>query len=79
MSIETGADGPKLLMFKDSYAHSMIPFLTAHFSRIDVLDMRQINDGYSRYVNVDDYDAVMFLYNAITFSEGTEIRKLNME
>ena len=78
MSINTGSDGPTLLIIKDSYAHSLIPFLTAHFSRIDVLDMRQINDGYSRYVNVDDYDTVLFAYNAITFSEGTEVRKLNM-
>ncbi|MBP3857819.1 MAG: hypothetical protein IK990_19625 [Ruminiclostridium sp.] len=78
LSIETGSDGPALLMFKDSYAHCFIPFLTAHFSRIDVLDMRQINDGYTNYVNVKDYDTVLFLYNAITFSEGTEIRKLNM-
>lgn len=78
MSIKTGSDGPTLLIVKDSYAHSLIPFLTAHFSRIDVLDMRQINDGYSRYVNVNNYDTVLFVYNAITFSEGTEVRKLNM-
>ncbi len=78
MSINTGSDGPTLLIIKDSYAHSLIPFLTAHFSRIDVLDMRQINDGYSRYVKVDNYDTVLFVYNAITFSEGTEVRKLNM-
>ena len=78
MSINTGSDGPALLIIKDSYAHSLIPFLTAHFSRIDVLDMRQINDGYSRYVKVDNYDTVLFVYNAITFSEGTEVRKLNM-
>lgn len=78
MSIETGSEEPKLLIIKDSYAHALIPFLTAHFSRIDVLDMRLINNGYSSYVNVGDYDAVLFVYNAITFSEGTEIRKLNM-
>ena len=79
MSIETGAEGPTLLIFKDSYAHALIPFLTAHFSRIDVLDLRLINEGYSAYVDVNDYDSVMFIFNAITFSEGTDIRKLNMD
>ena len=79
MSIETGTEGPTLLMFKDSYAHSLLPFLTSHFSRIDVLDLRLINTGYSSYVKVKDYDSVMFVYNAITFSEGTDVRKLNMK
>lgn len=78
LRIDTGIEGPTLLMFKDSYAHSLLPFLTAHYSRIDVLDLRLINNGYSSYVKVKDYDSVMFVYNAITFSEGTEIRKLNM-
>ena len=78
MSIRTDVEGPSLLIIKDSYAHSLIPFLTSHFSRIDVLDMRLINNGYSSYVNVDDFDTVLFIYNAITFSEGTEVRKLNM-
>lgn len=79
ISIETGIEGPSLLMFKDSYAHELIPFLTAHFGRIDILDLRLINNGYSNYVDVNDYDTVMFVYNAITFSEGTEIRKLNLD
>lgn len=78
MSIETGIEGPTLLMFKDSYAHSLIPFLTAHFSRIDVLDLRLINNGFSSFVKVQDYDTVMFVYNAITFTDGTDVRKLNM-
>ena len=78
LSIETGSEEPKLLIIKDSYAHALIPFLTAHFSRIDVLDMRLINNGYSNYVDVNEYDSVLFVYNAITFSEGTEVRKLNM-
>ncbi|MBR5089052.1 MAG: hypothetical protein IK093_06455 [Ruminiclostridium sp.] len=77
LSIETGSDGPALLIFKDSYANSLIPFLTAHFSRIDVFDLRLINDLTSS-IRMNNYDSVMFVYNAITFSEGTEVRKLNM-
>lgn len=79
MDIETDIDGPSLLIFKDSYAHSLIPFLTAHFGRITVLDLRLIQNGYSNYVKVDDYDSVMFIYNAITFSDSKDIRKLNMK
>lgn len=79
MEITTGADGPSLLIFKDSYAHCMIPFLTAHFSRITVLDMRYIRDGISNHVNVDDYDSVLFVYNAITFSQDRDIRGISVD
>ena len=78
MEITTGNEGPSLLIFKDSYAHSMIPFLTAHFSRITVLDMRYIKDGVSNHVNVDDYDSVLFVYNAITFSQDRDIRDISI-
>lgn len=70
-------NGPSLLVFKDSYAHSLIPFLANHYSKITVLDLRYINAGYSMLVDVNDYDSVLFMYNAITFSEDTNIRKLN--
>lgn len=79
MEITTGVEGPSLLIFKDSYAHCMIPFLTAHFSRITVLDMRYIRDGISNHVNVDDYDSVLFVYNAISFSQDRDIRGISID
>ena len=78
MTIETDVEGPSLLIFKDSYAHSLIPFLTSHYSKIVVMDMRYIQDGYSSHVDVNEFDSVLFVYNAITFSEDKHIRALNM-
>lgn len=79
MTVTSGdnQNGPSLLIFKDSYAHSLIPFLANHYSKITVLDLRYINAGYSTLVDVSEYDSVLFMYNAITFSEDTNIRKLN--
>ncbi len=81
MTVTSGSDpnGQSLLIFKDSYAHSFIPFLVNHYSKITVLDMRLVNVSYNSIVNVEDYDSVLILYNAITFSEDTGIRKLNMK
>ncbi len=79
MEITTEVEGPSLLIFKDSYAHCLIPFLTAHFSRITVLDMRYIHDGISNHVNVDDYDSVLFVYNAISFSQDRDIRGISID
>lgn len=75
---ERSPNGQSLLIFKDSYAHSMIPFLVNHYSKITVLDLRLINVPYSTLVDIEEYDSVLILYNAITFSEDTNIRKLNM-
>lgn len=72
-------EGPSLLVFKDSYAHAFIPFLTNHYSKITVLDMRLINMGYSSFVDVSEYDSTLILYNTITFSEDTNIIKLGMD
>lgn len=79
MTITTNNEGPSLLIFKDSYAHELIPFLANHYSKITVFDMRLVNVGISRFVDVSEYDSALILYNAITFSEDTGIRKINMK
>ncbi len=75
---EENHNGQSILIFKDSYAHAFIPFLTAHYSKITVLDMRYINMGYTSLVDMEEYDSVLILYNSITFSEDSHIRKLRM-
>lgn len=73
-----GNDNGSLIIFKDSYAHSLIPFLVNNYSKITVLDMRYINVPLEQLgVNMDEYDSVLFMYNVITFSEDTNIPKLN--
>ncbi|MDR2531922.1 MAG: hypothetical protein LBC82_03670 [Oscillospiraceae bacterium] len=71
-----GGTGRRLLVIKDSYAHSFVPFLAKNFSEITMVDMRFINISYSELFNVDDYDAVLFLYNADTFSGDEHLVKL---
>lgn len=67
-----------LLIFKDSYAHCLIPFLTNHYSKITIADMRYINGDYMQFFDPDEYDQVLFLYNVITFSEDNNLRKLDL-
>lgn len=78
MNIKTNAyNEKKLLVIKDSYANSCIPFLSQHYSEITMLDMRYIDVPYSEMVNINDYDQVLFLYNYSTFSQDKNIRKLD--
>lgn len=66
-----------LLIIKDSYAHSMIPFLAKEYSKITMIDLRYIRTDFQTFVSPDDYDQLLFLYNVITFSEDENIVKLN--
>ena len=42
-------DGPKLLIIRDSYADSLVPFLTAHYSEIHLIDPREGLCGAERH------------------------------
>ncbi|MCH5323796.1 MAG: hypothetical protein J1E39_01160 [Eubacterium sp.] len=70
-------DKGSLLIFKDSYANTLIPFLTNHYSKITVLDLRYINLPLADMgVDTNSYGSILFMYNTITFSEDTNVRKL---
>ncbi len=65
----------KILIFKDSYANSFVPFLTQHYNEITVLDMRYINN-FRDYADPEDYTHILFLYNSTTFSSDDNIKKI---
>ena len=69
--------GKKLLVIKDSYAHSLVPFLTQHYSEITMVDLRYINVNLNEKLSLDDYDQVLFAYNVENFVEDQNIVKLN--
>jgi alginate O-acetyltransferase complex protein AlgJ len=71
------ADMDKLLIVKDSYAHSFIPFLTQHVSEIHVIDIRYYNGSISDYVTDNGIKDVLLLFNTVTFTDNGEILKMN--
>ncbi|MEG0753380.1 MAG: hypothetical protein RR461_06075, partial [Angelakisella sp.] len=79
VSISTAAGtGKKLLMFKDSYAHSFAPFLTADYDEITLVDMRYINStkALGELVDLKSYDDILFLYSTDVFSQLLHVSKL---
>lgn len=63
------SNGKSLLVIKDSYAHSMIPFLSKHYENITMVDLRYINPGNVTQIQMSEYSDVVFIYNVITFSQ----------
>lgn len=79
VTIETDVDTDKtLLIVKDSYAHSLVPFLSKHYKKITMVDMRYINTDLNRFVKLDDYSQVLFMFNVISFAEDNGLTKLGL-
>lgn len=77
VEITTDVDnGKNLLVIKDSYAHALVPFLSKHYSKITMIDMRYINTGLDSVIDFGEYDQVLFMQNVITFTEDSNLKKL---
>ena len=68
LDIKTTADSTdKLLIIKDSYANSLIPFLIPYYREIVVVDPRYYYDDIEKVMKKDNITSVLFLYNGNTF------------
>lgn len=68
VTLPTGEQKPRLLLIKDSYANSVIPFLALHYD-LDVIDPRYPQSPLSSLLEKNSYDRVLVLAGADTFSE----------
>ncbi len=69
-------NGKKLMMIKDSYANCLIPFLTAHFEEIHVLDLRYLNFSVREYALQNGIEEALLLYNVQNFAGDTRLSLL---
>ena len=73
-----GEGSGKILVIKDSYANCFVPFLTADYERIDVVDLRSLNASMDTILAENNYDQVLILYNFQSYAEDTNLVKLNL-
>lgn len=74
LDIRTTADTTdRLLLIKDSYANSVIPFLTSYYREIIVIDPRYYYDDISNVMEKNKITSVLFLYNGNTFVQDNSI------
>lgn len=66
----------KLLMIKDSYSNSLIPFLTLHFREIYVIDLRYFTGSVSKLMEEKKIDKTIFLYNFDTLMSDNHLYRL---
>lgn len=69
-------NGKKIVVFKDSYAHSFAPFLALHYEEVHLIDLRYFNINPYDYIRDQEIEQALFLYNLSTFSTEPNIIKL---
>lgn len=65
-----------IAVIKDSYAHSLMPFLVNHYSEIHMIDMRYCNSDIVKYLDDNQIQDVLILYNAATFMTDPSLQRL---
>lgn len=75
--LSSNKNGRKLLLVKDSYAHSMVPFLANDFEEIHMVDLRHFNLSLKDYMQSNNITDSMVLYNIVTFADDLNLFKLN--
>lgn len=68
VEVETNNDnGRRLLVIKDSFAHSFVPFAVNHFEKTYMIDFRYFNGGIEAYMEENEITDVLVLYNTMGF------------
>ena len=65
------AEGGKLLVIKDSYAHALVPFLAENYSEIVMIDMRYYKENVTELCKAEGITDALVLYSISNFCTDT--------
>lgn len=69
-------NGKRILVIKDSFANSMVQYLTYDYDEIVMVDLRHYNGSVSAILNSQSFDRVLFNYNIQTLVQDPTVSKL---
>lgn len=70
------AKGKNILIIKDSFANSFVPFVTQDYENIYMVDLRYYNGDMKAYLQEHEITGVLVLYNVSNFISDRNIHKL---
>lgn len=65
-------NGKTLLLIKDSFANSILPFLAEDYEKLVVVDLRQMNVSGDRLLEMFSPTDILILYNSAQFAQDKE-------
>ncbi len=78
MTIKNKNGKGHLLLIKDSYANSFLPFIAEDFEKITIIDPRYFNGSTRELVKKEGVTDILVLYNIETFLEEASVYKLTL-
>ncbi len=63
----------KLLVIKDSFAHSLVPFLAEHYEEIVMIDMRYYKQNVSQLISENDFDQLLYIYSIDNLGSDSDV------
>lgn len=66
-------NGRKIAIIKDSYANAFIPFLANHYEEIHVIDLRYYPLSVSDYMEENNLEQCLILYNIVNFTKDENL------
>lgn len=69
-------NGKKLLIIKDSFAHSIATILANDFEQVHLLDLRYYNGSTLKYIEDNEITDTLVLYNFATLQSDTSISRI---
>ncbi len=76
ISIPSGKPRETLVLVKDSFGHSVAPFLARHFN-LEIIDLRYYKSSFADFLTETGADKVLILYNLDSLAASSELLQLN--
>lgn len=70
------AAGKHLLILKDSFANSMVPYLLPYYETITMVDLRYFNDSFAQVMEECDPTELLVLYELTNFAGEKNLYKI---
>ena len=74
--VASKAKGKNILIIKDSFANSFVPFVTQDYENIYMVDLRYYNGDMKSYLQEHNITDVLVLYNISNFISDRNLHKL---
>lgn len=75
---DADAKGRRLLLIKDSYANSFVPFAAGHFETVYLADLRYLTKTISSILEEKKITDILVLYNVSSFVTDTQFGKIGL-
>lgn len=69
--------GRNILIFADDNIGTLTQFLLPHYDSLTIINLNYFTDYYKKYIDLNEYDAVLYFYSLPSLSDSDKFSKLS--